>query len=250
MTTTLVDHNFPDHYDFSALCPDLSSQEPLLMPFLTPISSTTLWDGANEQADGQNPPSPPPTNSSSSLVDFSDLIDVMHFAKRGGPSGPETPVSDSCTCLQALTASLFSLRSRSEAMPIDEFLVLFKQAMQKCEAVVACPSACCNGRSFALLLLMTVQELVTLLLEVTAIVNKAGDPSGKRGSVPAISLGAFSVDDATDQGIISHIILAARMKELHSFISRMSCQMKLANLDDICTSFNHQMKTLRMALST
>jgi hypothetical protein len=264
-STTLVDHNFPPQYDFSALSHEFTPQEPLLMPFLTSMSSTSAWDGACGQSEGHNPSSPPPhtqvdlqhpgdgpvdsPSASLSQLDFSDLVDVMQFSK-GGHSGSATPVSDSCTCLQGLTASLFSLRCRSETMQIDEFLVLFKQAMQKCEAVEVCPSACCNCRSFALLLLMTVQELVTLMLEVTATVKISSAPSGKRNSVPAINLGAFSVDDETDQGIISRIILAARMKELHSFISRMSCQMKLAGLDDICTKFNHHMKAVRTALST
>lgn len=277
---TAVPHSLPDNYDFSTLCHHLTPpQMSLSKSFLTPISnaawarvdwqqdenkwpavsSPTPTRPCSEAQDDQQPQRQPEIDSiqddttlhTSTLAGFSDLTDMMQFAK-GELTNATTPATDHCTCLQDLTASLFSLRSRTgEETQVDGFLVMFRQAMRRWEAVEACLSACCGLRSFALLLLMNVQELVALLLEAaSALGGGAKDSSRNRDSVPAINVGTFTVDDEEDQGIIAHIILAARMKELHSFIARISSKMGLAGLDDVCTEFKTQIKTLRGAFMT
>lgn len=135
-------------------------------------------------------------------------------------------------------------------MQVDRFLVLFRQAMSKWEAMETCPSACYISQGFALLVLMNVQELVALLLEVTSSVNAAKCASGRQDSVPAINVGEFNLEDVVDQGIVAHILLAARMKGLHSFITRISSQMKLAGLEEIGTRFHYQLETLRRAFTS
>lgn len=268
-------HGLPDNYDFSTMCHEITPEISLEKLLLTHMP-TEVWGGAGGQQDEKKRPTVPPTSPSSdaqamqlqqqsknesmqddtsspemAITGFSDLMEMMQFANGPSGSGLTTPTSEPCTCLPDLTASLFSLRSRAEAMQVDEFLVLFRQAMRKWEVVEVCPSACCSSRSFALLLLMNVQELVSLLLEITSAVNGTKDASRNRGdSVPAINLGAFTVDDEMDQGIIAHIILAARMRELHSFITRTSSKIKFAGLDDICTRLNNLMMTLRGAFTT
>lgn len=254
-----VHHSLPDNYDFSTLCHHLTPpQVSLSKSFLTPISNAA-WARVDWQQDEQQPQRQPETDRiqddktlhTSALAEFSDLTDMMQFAK-GELTNAATPATDHCTCLQDLTASLFSLRSRTEEeTQVDGLLVLFRQAMRIWEAVEACPSRCCSLRSFALLLLMNVRELVTLLLDIASALGGGGkDASRSRDSVPAINLGAFTVDDEADQGIIAHIILAARMKELHSFMTRISSKIGLAGLDDICTELNIQIKTLREAFMT
>lgn len=273
-----VHHNLPDNYDFSTLCHHLTPpQMSLSKPLLTPMSNEA-WACADWQQDENKWPAvSSPTRPSSetqyeqqpqrqpeidrmqddtelhtsTLAGISDLTYMMQFAK-GDPISATTTATNHCTCLQGLTASLFSLRSRAEeATQVDGFLVMFRQAMRRWEAVEACPSACCGLRSFALLLLMNVQELVALLVEAaSALGSGAKDSSRNRDSVPAINVGTFTVDDEADQGIIAHIILAARMKELHSFIARISSKMGLAGLDDVCTELKIQIKTLRGAFMT
>lgn len=273
-----VHHSLPDNHDFATLCyhltpPQMSLSKPLLMPMSN--AAWTCADGqqdvnkwpavpsptrpCSEAQDEQQPQRQPEIDSiqddttlhTSTLAGFSDLTDMMQFVK-GEPINATTPATDHCTCLQDLTASLFSLRSRAEeATQVDGFLVLFRQAMRRWEAVEACPSGCCDLRSFALLLLMNVQELVALLLEAaSALGGGAEDSSRNRDSVPAINVGTFTVDNEADQGIIAHIILAARMNELHSFIARISSKMELAGLDDVCTELKIQIKTLRGAFMT
>lgn len=268
-----VYYNLTDNYDFSAYYHQLIPPQMSLSKLSPTSMCTTARGGASgEQDENKRPAVSSParpcsgtqaeqkqqfklgtmqddTNLSTSiLTEFSDLTDVVQFAN-GEPLGSTISTSDPCTCLQDLTASLFSLRSRAEATrQVDGFLFLFKQVMGIWEAVEACPSACCGLRSFALLLLMNVQELVALLLEVASAVGIGENNTSRNCDLaPAINLGAFIVDDETDQGIIAHIILAARMKELHSFITRISSKIGLAGLDDVCTELNIQIKTLREA---
>lgn len=266
-----VYYNLPDNYEFLAYDHQLTPPQ-ISNLLLTPIC-TTAWGGASGEEDENKRPavSSPARPCSgtqaeqqqepkvdtmqddtslhrSTLTGFTDLTDVMQSAN-GESLGSTTHASDPCTCLQDLTVSLFSLRSRDEATrQLDGFLFLFRQAMRRWEAVEACPSGCCGLRSFALLLLMNVQELVALLLEAaSALGGGAKDSSRNRDSVPAINVGTFTVDDEADQGIIAHIIIAARMKELHSFIARISSRMGLAGLDDVCTELKIQIKNLRGA---
>lgn len=274
-----VPHSLPDNYDFSTLChhltqPQMSLSKPLLMPMSNEAwvcadgqQDENKWSAVSsstrpclEAQDEQQPHRQPEIDSiqddtklqTSTLAGLSDITGMMQFTKGELTNATTTPATDHCTCLQDLTASLFSLRSRTEEeTQVDGFLVLFRQAMRRWEVVEACPSACCGLRSFALLLLMNVQELVALLLEVTSTVDGSEqDASQNRDSVPAINVGTFTVDDEADQGIIAHIILAARMKELHSFIARISSKMGLAGLDDVCTELKIQIKTLRGAFMT
>lgn len=273
-----VHHSLPDNYDFSTLChhltpPQMSSSKPLLTPMSNAAWARVDWRQDEnkspavssptrpcaEAQDEQQPQRQPEIDSiqddttlhTSTLAGSSDLTGVMQFAK-GELINATTPATDHCTCLQDLTASLFSLRNRAAATTqVDGFLVIFRQAMRRWEALEACPSGCCGLRSFALLLLMNVQELVALLLEVASAVGGGEkDSSRNRDSFPAINLGAFTVDDEADQGFIAHIILAARMNELHSFITRISSKIGLAGLDDVCTELNIQIKTLRGAFMT
>lgn len=271
-----VYYNLPDNYDFSAYYHQLTPPQMFFSKLLLTPMCTTAWGGASgKQDENKRPAASSPARPCSgtqaeqqqqpkidtmqddtnlhtpTLTGFSDLTGGVQFAN-GESLGSTTPTSDPCTCLQDLTASLFSLRSRAKATTqVDGFLFLFRQAMRRWEVVEACPSGCCGLRSFALLLLMNVQELVALLLEVaSALGGGEKDASRNRDSVPAMNLGAFTVDDEADQGIIAHIILAARMKELHSFIARISSKMGLAGLDDVCTELNIQIKTSREAFMT
>lgn len=266
----------PDNYDFSTCSHQLSLPQMSLFKLWQMPMGTMTWDGAggeqhgNKRPAASSPASPfsgtqveqqrqPNIDSvqddrtlhRSTLTGFSDLTDGMQFAN-GEFLGSRTPISDPCTCLQNLTASLFSLRNCAEATKqVDGFLIIFRQAMRGWEAVEVCPSACCGQRSIALLLLMNVQELVALLLEVASTVDGSErDMSRNRDSVPAIKLGAFTVDNEADQGIIAHIILAARMKEIHSFVRRIRSKMVLAGLHDVCAELDIQIKTLRGAFVT
>lgn len=270
-----VHHSLPDDHDFSTLChhltpPQMSLSKPMLTPMSNAAWACTDWQqdenkwpavssptrpcskAQDEQQQQQQPEmdsmQDDTTLHTSTLAGLSDLTDMMQFAK-GETINATTTATNHCECLQDLTASLFSLRSRAEeATQVDGFLVMFRQAMRRWEAVETCPSGCCGLRSFALLLLMNVQELVALLLEAaSALGGGAKDSSRNRDSVPAINVGTFTVDDEADQGIIAHIIIAARMKELHSFIARISSRMGLAGLDDVCTELKIQIKNLRGA---
>lgn len=269
-------YNLPDDNDFSTYSHQLTPPQMSLSKLLLTPMCTTAWGGAvGEQVESKRPAASSPaspssgtqveqqqqpnidsmqddrTSQRSTLTGSSDLLDVMQVAK-GEPTNATMPATDHCTCLQDLTVSLFSLRSRAkETTQVDGFLVLFRQATRRWELVEACPSGCCGLRSFALLLLMNVQELVALLIEVAlAVGGGRKDAPRNHDSVPAITLGAFTVDDETDEGIIAHIILAARMKELYSFITRISSKMGLAGLDDVCTELYVQVKTLREAFMT
>ncbi|CCD33758.1 hypothetical protein BofuT4_P065700.1 [Botrytis cinerea T4] len=174
----------------------------------------------------------------------------MRFAKNSSPSGSATLTPSACTCLQDLTATLFSLRRRPEKAQVDQFLVLFTQAMCKWEAVETCTSARHISQSLALLMLMNIQELLALLLDASSSVNAADSPSGGRDSSLAINIGTFTVENEADQKIIAQMLLAVRMKELYSFITRMSAQIKLAGFDDICMDYFHQTEIVRRAVTS
>ncbi|KZL82386.1 transcription factor cys6 protein [Colletotrichum incanum] len=269
LASVVIGQNDPHHYGFSVPCNEFQSKISLSTPSRSsPPTPSLVWSTVSGHVEHQKPPSlssdmqldhpaslqhksdtQDDATHASTLAEFSDLIDVMQFAEGPSISGSATPTSNSCTCLQDLTATLFSLRSRPERTQVDHFLLLFKQVMHKWEAVETCVRACRVSRSFALLVLMNVQELVTLLLEATSSANPSNSTSGRRDSVLAISMGTFTVEDGADQRIIARMLLAVRMKELHSFILRISSQMKLAGLDDIFTDFHHQIEMLRRAFT-
>ncbi|KAF7922007.1 uncharacterized protein EAE98_008218 [Botrytis deweyae] len=269
-----VEHNAPHYYDFSApgneLRPNFSLPTPSLSSTRTPSPTPSLvWSTMIRHAEHQKRPSlssdvqidPPATlqpkhhtqddtTQPSSRAGFSDLIDVMRFAKNPSPPASATLTPSTCTCLQDLTATLFSLRRRPEKAQVDQFLLLFTQAMSKWEAVETCTSARHISQSLALLMLMNIQELVALLLDASSSVNAADSPSGGRDSILAINIGTFTVEDGADQRIIAQMLLAVRMKELYSFITRMSAQMKLAGFDDICMDYHHQTEIVRRAVTS
>ncbi|GJC85382.1 hypothetical protein ColLi_08220 [Colletotrichum liriopes] len=269
LASAVIGHHDAHHYGFPIPCSDFQAKiAPSTSSRSSPPTPSLVWSTVSGHGEHQRPPSlssdmqldhaaslphnpdaQDDATHASTLAEFSDLIDVMQFAEGPSLSGPATPASSSCTCLQDLTATLFSLRGRPDKTQVDHFLLLFKQVMQKWEAVETCARACRVSRSFALLVLMNVQELVTLLLEATSSANTSSGASGRRESVLAISMGTFTVEDGADQRIIARMLLAVRMKELHSFITRMSSQMKLAGLDDIFADFHHQIEMLRRAFT-
>ncbi|TGO15955.1 hypothetical protein BPAE_0532g00010 [Botrytis paeoniae] len=269
-----VEHNAPHYYDFSApgneLRPNFSLPTPSLSSTPTPTPTPSLvWSTMIRHAEHQkrfslssdvqlDPPATlqpklhtqDDTTQPLSRAGFSDLIDVMRFAKNPSPSGSATSTPSACTCLQDLTATLFSLRSRPEKAQVDQFLLLFTQAMCKWESVETCTSTRHISQSLALLMLMNIQELVALFLDASSSVNAADSPSGGRDSILAINIGTFTVEDGADQRIIAQMLLAVRMKELYSFITRMSAQMKLAGFDDICMDYHHQTEIVRRAVTS
>lgn len=266
------EHNAPPYYDFSApgneFRPNFSLPTPSLSS--TPTRTPSLvWSTMIRHNEHPKSPSlssdvqldPPATlqpkhhtqddtTKPLSSTGFSDLIDVMRFAKNSSPSGSATLTPSACTCLQDLTATLFSLRRRPEKAQVDQFLVLFTQAMCKWEAVETCTSARHISQSLALLMLMNIQELLALLLDASSSVNAADSPSGGRDSSLAINIGTFTVENEADQKIIAQMLLAVRMKELYSFITRMSAQIKLAGFDDICMDYFHQTEIVRRAVTS
>lgn len=218
------------------------------------------------------------------FADFSDLIDIMQLQvppPQSSDAGGQRPAAGTgagavlatpggaCICVQDLTATLFHLRSRTGTdVPVDQFLVLFKWAMQKWEAAETCPAACRITNAFSPLVLMNLQELNALLLHMlstslqhdghirkTTSAGPAGN--GMCGAGPggdeaiSISIGAFPVDEEADQRQIVHALLTARVRELHLFIGRLVTDMRPGvleqgpQLDDISAKLMGLMDVLK-----
>lgn len=261
LTTTTVEDSQPNNFDFRALLdspfPQLFQAPPSPSPTPTPSLIHTTADRhggyrelSNSSLDtyfsnllsshvgGIQDNTPPP-----SLAGL-HVADLMEFTcTQGQPSS--TPVAKSCTCLQDLTVNLFVLRTRGGDMPVDRFLLLFKQAMRKLQAVDTCASQCCVSQSTALLMFMNIQQLVPLVLEAYS------KPTCSRESISIleINIGSFAVEDGPDQRLLSQIILASRIKELASFVKGICSKSRMAGLNDVHVEYQHQLDLLSKAFA-
>ncbi|KAK2774734.1 hypothetical protein CKAH01_13068 [Colletotrichum kahawae] len=187
----------------------------------------------------------------SPLAGFRDVIDVMRLSQSPSQSDSATCFPNLCTCLQDLTAGLFSLQTSGENIRVDCLLLLFKRCICKWKGVDTCASACSTSPSLALLLLMNVQQLVSLLLRASSSA-RTGDVAkepGLLGSALNINMGSFAVEDRADRRFITQHLITSRMKELSSFISKTSLKVNASGLDIVYEGYQRQMERLRQAFT-
>lgn len=248
VTTAVEEAGGPSHTDFSNFGHDFSPQMDQTYHTVSSDINLGLFDAPPRASDTVDE-----SISSAPVLstDFSDLKDMMQYAEAA--SGSTRPTSSiACTCLQDLTACLFSLRGardrdRDNGPQIDHFLFLNKQTMPKWKAAETCPANCCISAAFAPLMLMNIQELVSLVLQVTSSVSVAVDISDAQSCSVTVNVGTFTVEDQMDQRLVVNMLLATRIKELCFFISRMSSHMNLAKLDDVGLKMNQQIDILEKA---
>lgn len=222
------------HNDLSTFCCNFSSQ-------LHQAHHTMPSDGSPCKNGASNEP----LSSAPTLADFSEFNEFIQFATPASAS-TTSAASNPCACLQDLTASLYSLRhAEDRTVQADHFLMLSKQTMTKLEAAERCPARCCISIAFAPLMLMNIQELVTLVLRVTLSLRAVGHARETQDFSMAVSIGEFAVEDKVDQRLIVQMLLAARIKSICVFITNMAFRMKLADLSDICLKINDQIEMLK-----
>ncbi|KAK6599943.1 hypothetical protein H4I96_07269 [Botrytis cinerea] len=248
------EHNAPPYYDFSApgneFRPNFSLPTPSLSS--TPTRTPSLvWSTMIRHNEHPKSPSlssdvqldPPATlqpkhhtqddtTKPLSSTGFSDLIDVMRFAKKLVPIWISDIDSERLHMSPGLDCNLVQSSKaarKSAGRPVLGPLHAGHVQMG-------------GGRD--------VHELLALLLDASSSVNAADSPSGGRDSSLAINIGTFTVENEADQKIIAQMLLAVRMKELYSFITRMSAQIKLAGFDDICMDYFHQTEIVRRAVTS